>query len=198
MKKIIMRLLFIGKFPLPLLFAFMLLSGMAKGQSEIMGRVVEQGSGQPLEFSNISLMTPADSSMVNGTVSGMEGRFELQAEPGRYLLRVGFIGFEELWQEVSLERGTKNLGDIELFSLAAQLGEVTVEAAASLFRSEFDRRIFNLENTILAEGGTALQMLETLPSIQVDEEGNLTMRGSGSVEIYINGRPTNLSSDDTV
>jgi len=182
---------------LTILSLMILFNTISVGQSVIRGKVVEEGTGSPLEFSNISLMLPADSSMVSGTVSGQGGRFELQAQPGNYLLRVGFIGYEELWQEVSLERGTKNLGDIELFSLAEQLGEVTVEAAASLFRSEFDRRIFNLENTIVAEGGTALQMLETLPSIQVDEEGNLTMRGSGSVEIYINGRPTNLSSDDT-
>jgi iron complex outermembrane recepter protein len=170
---------------------------VAFGQTVIRGKVIEEGTGIPLEFSNISLMLPGDSSMVSGTVSGEGGNFEIQAQLGEYLLRVGFIGYEELWLEVSLEERRKDLGNIELYSLAEQLGEVTVEAAASLFRSEFDRRIFNLENTIVAEGGTALQMLETLPSIQVDEEGNLTMRGSGSVEIYINGRPTNLSSDDT-
>jgi iron complex outermembrane recepter protein len=63
--------------------------------------------------------------------------------------------------------------------------------------NEIDKRVFNVENSIVAEGGTAIDLLETLPSVQVDEEGGISMRGSGNILIYINGRPTNMMGDDT-
>ena len=180
-----------------ILFIVAMPLGLFSQQARISGTIVDTGSGAVLEFANVTLMAPSDSSLVTGATADLEGRFDLEADAGEYLLRVGFVGYEDKWRPLVLEPGNKEMGEIGLFSLAEQLGEVTVEAAASLFQTEFDRRIFNLENTVVAEGGTALQVLETLPSIQVDEEGSITMRGSGSVEIYINGRPTNLSSDDT-
>lgn len=170
--------------------------GLSAGQAKLGGLIVDEQSGDVLEFANVSLMLPADSSLVTGTTADFDGRFELEAEAGSYILRIGFVGYEDKWMPVDLEPGQTDLGTLALTSLSEQLGEVTVEAAAALFRTEFDRRVFSLENTVVAEGGTALQALETLPSIQIDEEGSITMRGSGSVEIYINGRPTNLSSDD--
>jgi iron complex outermembrane recepter protein len=169
----------------------------AQEEARITGTIVDGRSGDPLEFSNISVMSVDDSTMVAGGVTDLDGQFELSVPPGDYLLRVGFIGFDDLWEPVSLTAGTNYTGNLALYPASELLDEVVVEAAASLFRTEFDRRIFTLEGTTVADGGTALQVLETLPSIQVDEEGNLTMRGSGNVQIYINGRPTNLSSDDT-
>ncbi len=185
------KLLIIPLFGMAFLFPHQL-----SGQAVVKGTVVHEGNEEPLEFANASLMSQSDSSMVTGGVADMEGEFELHADPGNYYLRLGYIGFEELWQEVELQEGTKNLGEIDLAPLSEELTEVVVEAAASLFRSEFDRRIFSMENTVVAEGGTALQVLETLPSVMVDEEGNISMRGSGNIEIHINGRPANLSSDD--
>ena len=89
------------------------------------------------------------------------------------------------------------LGTFMLAPSATELGGVEVTAAAALFRTEADRRVFNVENMTISDGGTAIQLLETLPSVQVDDEGNLSLRGSGNILIYINGRPTNLSSDET-
>lgn len=85
---------------------------------------------------------------------------------------------------VVLEQDTQNLD------------EVVIEGVTSLFESDIDKRIYNVENGIVAKGVTVSELLSTLPSIQVDEEGGITMRGSGSILIYINGRPSNLSGDD--
>ena len=169
----------------------------AQQQTRLTGRILDARTDRPLEFSNITVMTPVDSTIVTGTVVDSLGLFGFPLDPGEYLIRVGFIGYEDYWREMQIQPGANDMGTVSLRPAAEHLGEVTVEAVATLFRSEFDRRIFNLEGTTVAEGGTALQVLETLPSIQVDEEGNLSMRGSGNVEIYINGRPTNLSSDET-
>ncbi|TVQ08357.1 MAG: TonB-dependent receptor [Bacteroidetes bacterium] len=143
-------------------------------------------------------MEVADSSLVTGTTANLDGEFRIETNrEGDFLLRVSFIGYQEKWIPTEVSSGRNRLGTIYLASAARELGEVEVTAAASLFRSEADRRIFNVENMTVAEGGSAIQLLETLPSVQVDEEGRVSLRGSGNILIYINGRPTNLSSDET-
>ncbi len=166
------------------------------GQSTITGTITDRENNAPLKFAQIALMSQ-DSSLIAGAVSDLEGRFSLQTQAeGEMLLRGSFVGYEEHWQSISVQTGSNPIGTISLSAGAVRLDEIQVNAAATLFRSEADRRVYSVENMTAAEGGTAIQLLETLPSIQVDEEGNLSMRGSGNILIYINGRPTNLLSDD--
>jgi iron complex outermembrane recepter protein len=177
---------------------FSLFTTVVSAQNTITGIVRDAVNHEPLAFSQLALMAPADTSMVTGTTSDMEGFFRLEtAVNGAYLLRVSFVGYNELWMSVEVAAGRNDLGVLDLVPAITELGEVEVAAAAMLFRTEADRRIFNVENMTVAEGGTAIQLLETLPSVQLDQEGNISLRGSGNVLIYINGRPSNLSSDDT-
>ena len=180
------------------IFAIFLISGFSAvtGQTLITGIVEDEGTGEPLEFTQVALLDPADSSLVAGSVSDANGFFEVSASSGTYLVRITFIGYGEFMDEVDAE-GRTDLGTIYLSYGTEDLDEVEITAAARLFRSEVDRRVYNVENMPLAEGGTAIQVLETLPSVQVDEEGNISLRGSGNILIYIDGRPTNLTSDDT-
>ncbi|TCO09385.1 outer membrane beta-barrel family protein [Natronoflexus pectinivorans] len=167
-------------------------------QNTITGYIRDASTGAPVEFAQAAIMQPADSSLITGALTDSRGRFEINtSHSGESILRLSYIGYDNLYQTVELNPGTNRVGYINLSPAVTELGEVQVTAAAALFRSEADRRIYNVENITIAEGGTAVQLLETLPSIQVDEEGNISMRGSGNILIYINGRPTNLSSDDT-
>ena len=179
-------------FSIALIFIF---SGAA-GQTVITGTVEDEATGEPLEFTQIAILDPADSSLVAGAVSDADGFFEISTSPGAYVVRITFIGYQDFIEEVEAE-GRTDLGSINLSSGTEELDEVEITAAARLFRSEVDRRVYNVENMPLAEGGTAIQVIETLPSVQVDEEGNISLRGSGNILIYIDGRPTNLTSDDT-
>jgi iron complex outermembrane recepter protein len=161
------------------------------------GKVVDAESGNVLEFANVALLNPTDSALVTGGMTDLEGRFSFEGEGGDFILRVGFMGYDSYFRNIST--GTKNqisLGNIRLKSDATELGEVVVEGVTSMFESDIDRRTYNVENSIVAEGATATELLETLPSIQVDDEGGISMRGSGNILIYINGRPSNLSGDD--
>jgi iron complex outermembrane recepter protein len=176
---------------------FMVTGLCLSAQNKITGKLADGSNNRPLEFAQIALMDH-DSSLVAGAVSDLSGSFEIATnQTGDFLLRSSYVGYEEHWMPLTVNHGANRLGTISLMPGAVGLDEVQVSAAAVLFRSEADKRVFNVENMTISEGGTAIQLLETLPSVQVDEEGRISLRGSGNILIYINGRPVNLLSDDT-
>jgi len=164
----------------------------------VKGKVMDGKRELALEFANIALLSPMDSALVTGGMSDLDGSFEFSTSGGDYILRVGFIGYLEFYEKITLasNKNSVNLGTIILEEDAQNLDEVVVEGVSSMFESDIDKRTYNVENSIVAEGQTASQLLSTLPSIQMDDEGGITMRGSGNILIYINGRPSNLSGDD--
>lgn len=174
-----------------------MLSTQTSSSAEVEGRLMEASGEYSIDFANISFLNPTDSSLIAGVSSGIDGEFMLSIRVGDYLMRVTFLGYETLWQMVSIDPGRNDLGVNYMRQSAEILREVSVEAAALMFRTEIDKRVYDVQNTISASGGSAIQLLETLPSIQVDDEGQINLRGSSNILIYINGQPTNLSSDDT-
>lgn len=186
-----------ASFPV-LLFIMMSSFEVLAQEVRLKGKVMDGKREVALEFANIALLQPNDSTVLYGGMSELDGTFEFNASPGDYILRVGFIGYLEFFETITLatNKNTVNLGTITLEEDAQNLQEVVVEGVTSMFESDIDKRTYNVENSIVAEGQTASQLLGTLPSIQVDDEGGITMRGSGNILIYINGRPSNLSGDD--
>lgn len=179
-----------------LFFVMSYFDGFAQ-EIRVKGKVMDGKRETALEFANIALLHPEDSAVVYGGMSALDGSFEFNTTAGNYILRVGFIGYLEYVENISLSnKNTVNFGTITLEEDAQNLDEVVVEGVTSMFESDIDKRTYNVENSIVAEGQTASQLLGTLPSIQVDDEGGITMRGSGNILIYINGRPSNLSGDD--
>ena len=187
-----------GLKPIALLSFLVFFSVCSFGQEiRLHGKVVDANDKSALEFANVALLNPGDSSLVTGGMTDINGAFDFNAPEGQYIFRVGFIGFLEFFESVNLgDKKNFNFGTISLAPDAQNLDEVVVEGVTSMFESDIDKRTYNVENSIVAEGATASQLLSTLPSIQVDEEGGITMRGSGNILIYINGRPSNLSGDD--
>lgn len=164
---------------------------------QLQGSIRDAENEQPLEFANVSLLAPGDSSLLQGTLSGLSGEYELSAAEGEYLLRFSFIGYEASFRTVRLQAGEAlNLPPVLLAPDAKTLDEVTVTSVRSMFKSDIDKRVYDVENSVIAQGGTAIDLLQTLPSIQVDEEGNISMRGSGNILILINGRPSSVSSEE--
>lgn len=180
-------------------FLFLMLAGAVSAQQvNLKGKVLDGTDNRPLEFANIALLSLPDSAVVTGGMTDLDGNFVFEAESGAYVFRVGFIGYESYFERITLgERSQMNFGTIKLQPDSQNLEEVVVEGVTSMFESDIDKRTYNVENSIVSQGQTAAQLLSTLPSIQVDDEGGITMRGSGNILIYINGRPSNLSGDDT-
>jgi iron complex outermembrane recepter protein len=185
------------KLILTITLLFLSATAFASSPSAIVsGSVKDARTGQPLEFAQAALMKQ-DSTLLTGAISDVNGNFQLATtEEGNFLLRISFVGYDNIWKPVNLNQSQINLGEISMTSLAKDLKGVEISAGAILARTDGEKRIFNVENMSVSEGGTALQVLETLPSVQVDQEGNLSLRGSGNVLILIDGKPANLSGED--
>lgn len=163
----------------------------------ITGRVLAADTGAPLQGATVSVRLPADSSLVTGVATDSSGAFTLRGLALRtYDVRIGFVGFSATrLTDVRLTRSRpeRNLGDVKLRQETAQLEEVTVSAERPAVEIKTDRTVYNTDRQVVAAGGSARTVLNTLPSIQVDLDGSISFRGSEGIVVQINGEPTSLS-----
>ena len=182
-----------------LLFSILSL-GAAAQQGTIRGRVVDARSGENIEYANIALLKAKDSTLVNGTVSEANGTFRLTAPYGSYLLRVTFIGYDTYFhtKPVALSAGQKelNVGKLQLKMSGTMMEAVEISAERSMVEYQLDKRVVNVDKNIVAGGGTATDVLEQVPSVAIDNDGNVTLRGSTNVKVLVNGRPSELLASD--
>ena len=162
------------------------------------GQLIDAELDEPLGFANVAVYAPGDS-LVGGSTSDIDGRFDLRlTAPGRYRVRVSFIGYADLDTAVTLS-GSQPTVTLEGLRLAADgeaLDEVVVTAERALMELGLDRKVFNVADNIAAAGGSATDLLRNLPSVTVDLDGNVSLRGSGAVRFLVNGRPSGLTAGD--
>lgn len=165
---------------------------------EVRGQVTDDLTDQRIPYAAISLLSLRDSSIVSGQLADESGNFDLRAIPiGRYQLQVNFMGFDT-WRSdpfaLSPRSSTqKNMGTIRLQSRINNLEAAVVMEEASTLEMLIDRRVFNVGNDLSAAGGTASELLVNVPSVAVDIDGNISLRGSSNVQILIDGRPSGLT-----
>ncbi|GIV58458.1 MAG: TonB-dependent receptor [Rhodothermaceae bacterium] len=185
-----------------------ILPGLSHGQGRpqdgavrgsIGGTVLDAETAEPIASATVGLWRAADSSLVTGTITEQDGRFRLEGiRGGRYYVTVSFVGYAtETIPDVAVEPGNLqiDLGTIRLVTDAQMLDEVEVSAERTPMQIQIDRTVYNVADTPVAVGGTATNVLETIPSIDVDVDGNISLRGSGNVAVLINGRPAPVSSE---
>ncbi|MEO1515033.1 MAG: TonB-dependent receptor [Bacteroidota bacterium] len=171
--------------------------GGARAAAKITGTIVDSQTGVPLEYATISLFRRRDSSLVTGIVTDLNGNFTLDTRPGRFFAKIEFLAYQsKVIPQLAIERGQAllELGKITLESDAAVLEEVVVQADRSQMQLSLDKKIFNVGKDLASRGGTATDLLDNVPSVQVDVEGGITLRGSGNVQILVDGRPSGLIS----
>ncbi len=164
---------------------------------KIKGTIVDFKSKIPVEFSTIALYRKKDSSLVTGTVANNKGTFELASlEFGRYYMKINFIGYKQLIIDTLMIRFKQpevNLGTLSLHSSSEQLNEVEVATEKSSMTLGIDRKIFNVEKSIVTDGGSATDVLKNIPSVSVDIDGNVSLRGSQNVTVLVDGRPSSIT-----
>ena len=168
-------------------------------QGRVQGKVVDKQSREPMPYVAVAVLRIADSSLVTGAMSDEGGAFNLQKLPyGSYLVRFKSMGYQTVIKAVHLQpsSATANLGRIELAPRATQLDAVEVSAERTMVEYKLDKRVVNVDQNIVASGGTASDVLEQVPSVTVDGDGNVALRGSSNVKVLINGRPYELMGAD--
>ncbi len=167
-------------------------SAQSKQGGTVRGTVVDDSTGDPLEFVNVLLLKSADSTMVSGVPTDAAGRFEFKnVAPGAYLVRCGLVGHHDVTSApvtVDSLHARVNLRTITLYSLAVPLDEVTVSADRPLLEPSIDRMTYNVDQDLTSKTASASEILENIPSVDVDLNGEVSLRGSKRVLIMINGK----------
>lgn len=171
-----------------------------KAKGTVKGKVVDAKSGEAIEFASVALLNVKDSSMATGDVTTANGGFSIPANYGTYIMRVSFMGYNTYFHaskiNLSAQQPSINVGKIELKSSATMMEEVTITAERSMVEYQLDKRVINVDKNIVTGGGTATDVLENVPSVAIDNDGNVTLRGSTNVTVLINGRPYELMGSD--
>lgn len=169
----------------------------AWSQLTVTGTVLEDEGSQALEFAQVAWLSPTDSSTLAGAFTDAEGRFSLSVAPGTYLLRVSYLGYEPYVSaalELDGSKPTVALGTIRLVGAGATLEEVEIASRRSMVEFSLDKRVFHVGQDLSNAGSTASEILSNVPSVSVDTEGNIQLRGSGEVRILIDGRPSSMAT----
>ncbi len=165
----------------------------------VKGRVYDNSSGLPMEYATVRASALPDSTFVSGCITEPSGLFEMELEKGRYMIEIQYIGFFTTYKKVTLD-GTKNtvdLGRINLSPDSRMLSEVDVVAEKSTYEMTLDKHVFNVGKDISNTAGNAIEVLENIPAVSVDVEGNVSLRGDDGVRILIDGKESGLSGMST-
>ena len=171
------------------------ISSTAFAQSKITGTIVEEANGKTIPFVNVGLFRQADSVFVSGAASDDKGRFELLAPNGDYRLAVSAIGFQTFEQLLTV-KGNQDLGQLKLTEGSTKLSEVVIAEKRPLFAVEGEKTMYNVAEDPSIQTGTASDALQNAPGVEVDVEGNITLRGTSSVEVWINDKPSHMTAEN--
>ncbi len=168
----------------------------------ITGKVIDAKTKDPIQFSNIILLTIKDSTQITGTVTNKNGVFLIKGiKTGRYYLQVRFIGYATRRIKnviISNSKPNLNLGKIYLKPSAINLQSVEVSGRRSPITYELDKKVIDVSQMQTAMSGTAADVLENVPSVSVDINGNVSLRGSTNFQVLINGHPSVMDSQDAL
>ncbi len=157
----------------------------------ITGKVIDSNSNQPLEYATIVLKN-TDTQKISGGITNMEGKFDIKTPTGNYEISVEYISFNSKKYPKQNISSNLDLGTIKLSEDSASLDEIVIIAEKTTVDIRLDKKIFNIGKDLSIRGGNASDVLGNVPSVQVDVEGAVSLRGNENVTILIDGRPSAL------
>jgi len=166
----------------------------------IKGIVKDKDMKTVVEYATVSVFTMTDSTLINGTITNSKGAFELkQLKPGNYYVEISFIGYnKKTIRNIPINRKHKiaDLKEILISQSSEALGEVMVNAERLPVQYQIDKKVIPVSRQLTTASGNAVDVLESVPSINVDIEGNVSLRGSSSFTVLVDGRPSILEAAD--
>lgn len=182
-----------------LLFLFTTLTTYSQRKSpspnpiKITGLVLDEETGQPLEYATLVLQDAKNPENVTGGITGADGKFSVETTPGRYNIRVEYISYNTYRNDNQALTSSTDLGTIRLGINVEQLESVEVVGEKTTVEVRLDKKVYNIGKDLTTSGATISDALNNVPSVNVDVEGNISLRGNENVRILINGKPSALA-----
>ena len=174
----------------------------APKEGVVRGTIIDAGDKTPMEFTSVALFRANDSTLVTGSITSSDGSFVLNdISYGKYYLVANYMGYEKsLVNDITISprQNAVNVGEIKLVQASTSLDEVEVIADKAHVEYKLDRKVVNVSEDLNAATGTAADVLQNTPSVAVDIEGNVSLRGSSNFQVLIDGKPTPLSGSDAL
>ncbi|WP_053991618.1 outer membrane beta-barrel family protein [Mangrovimonas sp. TPBH4] len=173
---------------------FFVVSGIQAQQIKVVGSILEANTQQPIPYATVVVKSLESQSLISGTTSDENGLFEMRIDAPNVAFEVSFMGYLPVTiTEFKVIKHQIDLGVILMEEDAEQLDEVVVKGEVSKTVFKLDKRIFNVGSDISSTGVSALEVLNNVPSVNVNIEGEVSLRGSSGVQILINGKPSVLA-----
>jgi outer membrane receptor for ferrienterochelin and colicins len=158
---------------------------------KVSGKVIEKVSKQPLEYATITFINTKNPKALAGGITNAKGEYSIDVNPGIYDIKIEFISFKLAEIKEKSIQANINLGTTALDEDAAQLNEVVIRAEKTTVEIKLDKKVYNVGSDLMVKGGTVSDVLDNIPSVSVDVEGNVSLRGNDNVKILIDGKPSN-------
>lgn len=162
-------------------------------EKRITGIVIDAETKEPLEFATVSILK--DGKLIDGIITNEKGAFSISAQQGNYLVRIEYISYQNYETQIELKKHL-DLGTIALAIDMEALDAVEVVAKTSTVNLKLDKKVFNVGKDLLSQNGSLVQILENVPSVAVDLDGAVSLRGNSNVTVLINGKPSVLVANN--
>ena len=177
-----------------LIFIFFLITLASFGQSGqvvLSGIITDAESSEPLPYATVSVYN-RNGDLADGGIADENGVFKLNLPPNDYSLNFEYIGFESVTIDIKPYLNNINIGTVKLISSFDSLEGVDVVGQSAEVEIRLDKRVYNVSKNNLIRGGTVSDVLENVPSVSVDIDGNIELRGNNNVRILVDGKPSGL------
>jgi outer membrane receptor protein involved in Fe transport len=166
-----------------------------QSESSLIGTIWDETHSVPLEFATISIYSDGKQELINGAISQSDGSFNIPLKAGVFDIQVDYLSYEMIMlEDVKINANeSKDLGRILMLLEGTNLDLVEVRAEKSQMQLSLDKRVFNVGKDLASRGGNVLDVLDQVPSLSVDVEGNVSLRGNTSVRVFIDGRPSGIA-----
>lgn len=170
-------------------------SMQAQNNGAITGKVIDKTTNAPISY--VSIVLKEEAKVVTGGITDDNGNFEIKnLAPKKYAVEIQYMGYKTEFLTADLTTGSNNVsfGNVILQDEATQLNGVTVIAERSTIEQKIDRKVINVGKDLTTAGATASEIMNNIPSVNVDQDGKLSLRGNENVRVLVDGRPTNIDA----
>lgn len=169
-------------------------------KGRISGKVIDESTELPLESATVQIINIIGDELVDGGASDIKGEFQITDIPaGTYNIKVSYIGYNTSVLKgiiINKNNTSVNVGSIILKLSSEVTEEIEVTTEAPVMRMEFEKKVYELKQSMVSESGSAIDVLKNVPSVTVDNDGNISIRGSESIKILVDGKPSGLLGSD--